>query len=757
LEVAKSTLRETQVSLTSWIDGVDGDFADGANWSTGTVPTAADNVRITVGGTYTVTSSLDENVHSLTVGDGATLDLEAGVFDIAIRQEPRAALTLDPTATIAIANGATLQLTHGVGSGTGSINIADGGQLALYEAGVSGVVNLAGSKSGIDVSRGGGFVGTVQGSGTIALDANGALSPYFTADGILDADQSSNPLVVEMVGPNEDGTVFTVNAIGTLEATQGGQLVLGGSEGISLNASGEIGAFGAGSTVVLDDAVVGGLALTTSAGGLIETGAGGATFGGWQVSTQTIPNVHNAGALLVSGGSTLSVAGTFTNTGTVTVGSAGQAAFLRLELEADVVSVFKSTAASRFVEVAGDGSIVLTDNANNRLGPTSSGAVFDNEGNTITGAGQIGAGSAMNITNRGVIDATGVNALVIDIASGKLSNGAAGLLEGSGSGGLSITGGTVTNTGTVSALDGSSVAFGSGATITNDVAGKLSGGHWYVTDGGHGASLTLSGAAVTTLAGKVELSGAGSVMATGGGTLLEASLATIAASGDLELLAGRGWTSALSLTDNAQLKLIGGTFAAAGLTVGAAGTVSAVGTIAAPTRDNGLVQAWRGALDITGNVTGTGTLKIHGSSSLEIGAAIASTVDVLFGTGTHETLKLDQPAAFASTLTNWSYGDTIDLAATDATAAQIVGNTLEIDLSGGGTLDYALANASAGRVALASDGAGGTNITLYRAKAPATPLIAQHMAAMAAPSAAPASPPAVTPTPTLALIAAPHG
>jgi hypothetical protein len=368
----------------------------------------------------------------------------------------------------------------------------------------------------------------------------------------------------------------------------------------------------------------------------------------------------------------------------------------------------------------------LTDNPNNRLGPTTPGATFDNNGNTISGAGLISGGVTTSINNNGIIDATGVNALVVDVGTGRLLVQAHGLMEATGLGGLSIAGGTFDNTGTVSALDGSSVTLGSGVTITNNAKGKLAGGRWLVTSTGDGATMTLSGQTIATLAGKVVLTGAGSVMATGGGTLLEASLTTIAAGGTLDLLAGRGWTSALSLTDNAQLQLAGGTFAAAGLTVGATGTVSAVGTIASPTTDNGLILANRGALDITGAVTGTGVLKLIGGSSLELGS-VAGTVGVLFGNGTRETLKLANPAAFASTLTNWSYGDTIDLMGTNAASAQITGNTLVVNISGGGTLDYNLANPSAGRLVLASDGAGGTNITLNRS-APAPALLTQAMA-----------------------------
>jgi hypothetical protein len=71
------------------------------------------------------------------------------------------------------------------------------------------------------------------------------------------------------------------------------------------------------------------------------------------------------------------------------------------------------------------------------------------------------------------------------------------------------------------------------------------------------------------------------------------------------------------------------------------------------------------------------------------------------------------------------------------TSAQISGDTLAIDIEGGDTLDYTLANPPTNvRIVLSSDGDGGTNLTLYKAAAPAVARLAQAMAAMLSPGSA---------------------
>ena len=293
--------------------------------------------------------------------------------------------------------------------------------------------------------------------------------------------------------------------------------------------------------------------------------------------------------------------------------------------------------------------------------------------------------------------------------------------------------------------------------MTNDAAGTLTGGTWEAAAAGHGSTLTLSGAAITTDAAKIILSGAGSVFDAGGETL-EQGLATISAEGKLELLAGRDWTTTNAVTDAGLLQLGGGTFTATSLTVGAAGTVSGLGVVATTVANDGVVQAYRGILDLTGAVAGSGTLKIWGGSTLTLGADVAASQGVLFATGIHATLKLGEPSSFASTITNWALGDTIDLAATDATSATISGDTLSIDLQGGGTLDYTLANPPSGaRIVLSSDGAGGTSLTLYKAPtpAPAVALLSQSMAAMAVSAGAGTAVPAAPADTRLAMITTP--
>ena len=239
---------------------------------------------------------------------------------------------------------------------------------------------------------------------------------------------------------------------------------------------------------------------------------------------------------------------------------------------------------------------------------------------------------------------------------------------------------------------------------------------------------------MTVDAARITLSGAGSVFEAGG-VDLEASLTTIAATGRLSLLAGRGWTSALSLTDNGVLTLGGGDFDAAGLTVNANGLASGSGDIVSPLTDDGAVEARGGTLTLAGAVTGTGVLKIAANSTLDIAGAAAQ--EALFGVGLRADLTLGAPAAFTGTLTNWGLRDTLDLAKTDVASAQISGDTLVVDVAGGGVLDYNLSNPPTGlRIVLSSDGAGGTDLTLFKAKAgPPPALLTQQMAAMAATSA----------------------
>jgi hypothetical protein len=64
-----SFLGRQTVTNVSWKFGVSGDFATASNWSPAAVPGPADDVTIGTKRTYTVTSSANETIDSLTITD----------------------------------------------------------------------------------------------------------------------------------------------------------------------------------------------------------------------------------------------------------------------------------------------------------------------------------------------------------------------------------------------------------------------------------------------------------------------------------------------------------------------------------------------------------------------------------------------------------------------------------------------------------------------------------------------------------------
>src|SRR5271154_3029753 len=56
-------------SSVSWVRGVSGDFAAASNWTPAEIPGPANDITVAVKGNYTVTSSSDESVDSLTISN----------------------------------------------------------------------------------------------------------------------------------------------------------------------------------------------------------------------------------------------------------------------------------------------------------------------------------------------------------------------------------------------------------------------------------------------------------------------------------------------------------------------------------------------------------------------------------------------------------------------------------------------------------------------------------------------------------------
>jgi len=418
--------------------------------------------------------------------------------------------------------------------------------------------------------------------------------------------------------------------------------------------------------------------------GMLSTPFGDFTIPGYGTSV-------NAGTIALIANATLEVSGTLANSGMINENGSGNGSQMLIGASGAFLS--------------GGGSVVLTDAGNAAAGITglAANAPFYNVDNTISGAGQIGAGSIL-LSNLGTIAATGSHALVLNTGTNPIAN--SGLLTASGAGGLLIDS-TLDNAGTVAVGDGSTVTMGPGAALANLAAGTLSAGVWRVAANSGHATLALPDG-LTAIAADVVLSGAGAALLTGGAAL-EATLTDISAGGELDLLGGRGFPAANAIVDSGTVVLAGGTLAAPWFKIAAGGILSGSGTLAAALIDNGTLRASGGTLIVTGSISGGGTLQIGTGAGLELQNGGAATIDFANNAG---MLQIDLPDSFSGAIDGLVAGDTIALAGLDGVGATLNGSTLTVDLLDGSTRSFDVSTAAAGAYATANFNGGGTDVTI---------------------------------------------
>ena len=157
------------------------------------------------------------------------------------------------------------------------------------------------------------------------------------------------------------------------------------------------------------------------------------------------PITSNAGSMAISDGAVLPLSGIVNNTGTIELNSTGDETDLQL--------------IQHGITLEGGGQVALSDNSENVITGTAANVSLTNVDNTISGAGQLGAGQMM-LVNEGTIDATGTNALVLDTGSNVIFN--SGILEATGTGGL-IVNSAIANNGSLLA-DGGNITFNGAVT-----------------------------------------------------------------------------------------------------------------------------------------------------------------------------------------------------------------------------------------------------------------------------------------------------
>ncbi len=604
--------------------------------------------------------------------------------------------------TISSAPGAVVQLTNS-NAGTldgsasavtlaGNFRIDDNASLALYGTiHNTGTIALASAGNDTNLVVAGTAV-TLDGGGTIVLgDGSGSNRLYANsgADVLTNVDN-----VIEGSGQIGGGQLnlvndATVDATGVANAliinaavTNNGLIEATGAAGLQiqstvLNARGTIQALGT-STVTLDggEDIIGGT-ITSSAGALIFLN--NSNTGTLDGSTGALTN---AGHFQVNDNATLNLFGTIHNTGTIALASLGNNTNLVVQ--------------SQTVSLTGGGTVVLGDGSTvNRLYGGSGAFTLNNAGNTIEGAGQVGAGQ-LNITNAGTIAATGTNALVVDPGGADtVLNSASGLIEAVGTSDLVLQDGTFTNLGTY--VD---VTMQNGAVLSNDTGGVLTGGTYEALAG---ATLQIEGAPITTLDATAILAGPGAVIDTPPSTVAN-TLATIGAGGVLAIEGGDVFTAANAITNAGIIRLDVGAFSGA---LANSGTVDGTGTLAGSVLNTGTIIADHGTLVVTPAVAGD--LVIAGAGGeLELGGADSAGTVSFAGSG--ETLRLDALPGFNATVAGLTPGDKILLPGQTVSSASLLGSTLRI-VTNAGTYTEALAAPLPGdRAAVV----GGNTIEIFR-------------------------------------------
>jgi len=321
--------------------------------------------------------------------------------------------------------------------------------------------------------------------------------------------------------------------------------------------------------------VSGGTLSTVGTGRLVNASAN--NYSGITLSNSSVFDLNN--------NTSATFVGTFANEGTVNLLSAG--------------NLTDFIAGTGGATLQGGGTIVLGNNANNRIYGITGSTTLVNQNNTLRGVGQIGV-NQLQLDNRGLIEASVANGtLTLDTSGTSAVNSNTGTLQAANGGILRIESSALNNSGgTLHAATGSRVD------LSNST---ISGGS--LTTAGTGVIRTVSGG--STLGGAL--------------TIASGAQLTIENNTSLTLLASGTYANSDTVS-----------FASAGnftdlIATGGDVTISGGGTLALGTNTNNRIYGSGGA-DRLVNAGGT----IRGSGQIGVG---------LLGLVNQGTVKADQAAA----------------------------------------------------------------------------------------------------------------
>ena len=405
-------------------------------------------------------------------------------------------------------------------------------------------------------------------------------------------------------------------------------------------------------------------------------------------------------------------------------------------------------------EVSGYAGILLhdgggvTNESNGRINGSQSGvnlrglAGTVNNYGTITATGTSGSGivlaSGGTVDNSGSITGTGAEGTGVYLKSGgAVTNLSGGTISG-GYHGVQVIGaaGTVTNSGSITEIASTNAAVDllAGGSITNTSGGTIRGGRC-------GIYLSAGGSVTNLLGGTISGQNNGGIIASGYGSINNSGAITST---------GTAADGAFLKSGGAVTNLSGGTISGSVsgvLITGGAGKVENAGTISGQIDAVDLAGTLSSRLIVDAGAVFTGKVVANASvtNTIELtattvagapnvfSAAFSGFQSLVFDAGAAWTVSGQAAELKAATIGGFGQGDTIDLTnvAFGATAkGSFAGGVLTVKTGAATSATLTFAGSAANPVfALASDGHGGTDITLASGTA-ATPALADRQIAL---------------------------
>jgi hypothetical protein len=397
-------------SIDSALDNVSGRFEattgkplvlNGPVTNAATIESAASG-GLTIAGDIANTGALVATAGTLTINTATVTNTGGGGITAASTVKLQGATVAG--GTLAIASGGLVEAVGGATSTLDGVAVSNSGALEAN----GGMLNL---ENGTVTDPASDLVEAAAGS-TIQLQGEvidlGALT--IAAGGTLEAVGGTTSTVDDVAVANR----------GVIEAIAGSTLTLENGTAVTDTSTAEVETSDAGSAVVLDGASIAGGTLN----GMIDAVGG----------TDLLSGLSNLGTVTVSDGISLGLTGKIGNAGTIALASTGDTTGLVI---------------SGNVVLAGTGEVVLGGPGEAAIVSNGAAAKLTND-NTILGAGTLGD-AMTSVTNAGVIDASGPQALIINTGANAITN--SGTLEATGTGGL-VADGAVANSGTLATNGG---------------------------------------------------------------------------------------------------------------------------------------------------------------------------------------------------------------------------------------------------------------------------------------------------------------